>query len=143
MQKAQYKPLAQRKILWIGALVAVIVIASVATMIVKHSDPASSKNVRAAFIRQYASCLKGPYDLSRGASISINPTDADGRMRAVISQQVAVLATLNTSAKPSVLRFEYEMVNQDDLFNTNPAPQFAAADQETADFLHHNCASIN
>lgn len=143
MQKV-HKPSARNSILWVGLVVLIAAVLCIIGVVAQRDRSlASDKRVRAAFMQNYAPCLKGNYDLTNGARISVNPTDADGRLDSVVSEQVTVLSTLNSFSKPSVLRFSYAMVNQDTLFNTSPAPKFMAADQETRDFLHDNCPHID
>jgi hypothetical protein len=143
MRKEKSKLSTRSKMLWIGLLVIVVAALCVITATIHRSDSASDKEIRTAFIQKYSSCLTGNYDFTNGARISVNPTDANGHTTPIISQQVTILSTLNYFSKPSVLRFDYSMVNQDTLFNDHFVPQFAAANQETSDFLQRNCPRIN
>ncbi len=145
MRKEKSKSFIRSKKLLIWSLVAVIIIASCGLVATTRqgNNRISDKDIRAAFIQKYSPCLKGYYDLANGARIAVNPTDADGHTDPVISQQVAILSTLNSNSRPSVLRFDYSIVNEDTLFNDHFVPRFVTADQETDDYLHNNCRDID
>ncbi len=144
MPKEKFKSSIRNKKLLIGSFIAVIIASCVLVATTRQdNNHISDKEIRAAFIQKYSTCLKDYYDLANGARISVNPTDADGHTDPIISQQVAILSTLNSNSKPSVLRFDYSIVNEDTLFNDHFVPRFVTADQETDDYLRNNCQDID